>query len=136
MTEKNYKDVRNWLREYRIMKKELETRVNYLAVFRKTLIKPLPETEETLHRIYNAITKDMQTEIVKLRKKLRTIEKVLNNLTGPERSVLYHRYIVGIEWINMPEYLLYEQRSCQIYEVRALKKIAKMKIDWEWDNVE
>ena len=47
MTEKNYKDVRNWLREYRIMKKELETRVNYLAVFKKTLIKPLPETEET-----------------------------------------------------------------------------------------
>ena len=78
----------------------------------------------------------MQTEIVKLRKKLRTIEKVLNNLTGPERSVLYHRYIVGIDWIDMPEHLLYEQRSCQLYEVRALKKIAKMKIDWECCDVE
>lgn len=135
MTEKNYKEVRKWFREYRIMKNELESRVNYLNVFKMTLIKPLPETEETLQRVYNTITKDMETEIKKLRKRLRTIEKVLNNLTGPERSVLYHRYIVGIEWINMPEYVLYEQRSCQLYEVKALKKIAKMKIDWECENV-
>ena len=132
---KSRTDIRKWLREYRFIQKELKSRTEYMMDFKKILIDPLPESEKTLKKTYMSIIDDMNGEIKKLRSFIQKIEKVLDKLPGAERSVIYHRYIMGIDWITMPEYVMYEQRSCQNYEVKALKRIAKMNIEWDGADV-
>lgn len=135
MKRNKYEKLRNIFREYRLLKKELECRTEYIADFKKILIQPLPIAEEALHKIYGSIVKDMEQKAAKAQKKLRLIEDVIDRLDGTERNVMYFRYIEGIEWIAMPEYMMYEQRTCQLFETKALDKIIKMNIDWSNENV-
>lgn len=135
MVLKSRADIRKWLKEYRFIQKELKSRTEYMMDFKRILIDPLPESEKSLKKAYMSIINDMNGEIKKLRSFLQKIENVLDKLPGAERSVIYHRYIMGIDWITMPEYVMYEQRSCQNYEVKALKRIAKMNIEWDGADV-
>lgn len=136
MKKTEYEKTRSMLRQYRLLKKELECRTSYIADFKKILINPIPQSEEVLHKIYNCIINEMEQKAFKVQKKLHTIEKILDKLEGPERNVIYYRYIMGIDWITMPEYMNYEQRSCQLFETKALDKILKMNIDWSDNDVE
>ena len=70
----------------------------------------------------------MEKQSIFLKNRLREIEEVIDLLPAEEKSVVYYRYIVGVSWLDMPEYIMYEQRTCQLYEMSALKKIAKMNI--------
>ena len=119
MKKQKYERVRKKFREYRLLKKELECRTAYIDEFKKVLINPLPKTEKSLLKVYSSIIKEMEKKAMLLASKLRLIEKVIDKLEGPQRSVMYYRYIEGIEWINMPEYMMYEQRTCQIFECNA-----------------
>lgn len=131
MRSKKYERIRKVLKEYRMLKKELECRTKYIEEFRKILIRPLPKTEESLHKIYKTIIDDMESNAKKLSSRLNLIENIINKLEGAERNVLYYRYIEGIDWITMPEYLMYEQRTCQLFETKALDRIIKMDIRWD-----
>ena len=122
--------IRRNLKNYRILQKEIELRTKYIADFKATLISPLPKTEETLHKIYKKLVFDMETKLRLLQKKFDLLNDIIDKLDGEERSVIYFRYILGINWVDIPEYMMYEQRSCQNFESNAIKKIAKMKIDW------
>lgn len=135
MKKEQYENTRNKFREYRLLKKELECRTSYILEFKRLLILPLPKAEVKLHKIYNSIIREMEDNARLIRKHLQLIERVLNKLEGPERNVMYYRYIEGIDWITMPEYMNYEQRSCQLFEAKALDKIIKMNIDWSDVNV-
>ncbi len=130
MYSKKYGKLRKRLRAYRLIKKELIARTEHMEGFRKILLDPLPNTEERLRTIYSEIISSMQEEAANLLKTLNGIDKALERLEGRERSVIYFRYIEGIDWINMPEYMNYEQRTCQNIETAALDKIMKMNIDW------
>lgn len=132
---KKYERIRRVFKEYRLLKKELECRTKYIEEFKKILVRPLPKTEEALHKIYGTIVKDMECNVKKLASRLSLIEKTINSLEGAERNVMYFRYIEGIDWITIPEYMMYEQRTCQLFEAKALDKIMKMDIDWEDENV-
>lgn len=132
---KKYERIRSVFKEYRLLKKELECRTKYIEEFKKILIRPLPKTEEALHKIYSTIVKDMEINAKKMASRLNLIEKTINRLEGGERNVMYFRYIEGIDWITMPEYMMYEQRTCQLFETKALDKILKMNINWEDENV-
>lgn len=123
--------IRNKLKKYRILQKELELRTNYIADFKKILVTPLPATEDTLRRIYSNIILDMEKKARKLSEELKLLEKIIDKLDEDSKNIIYYRYVLGISWINMPQYMMYEQRTCQIYEIKALKKIEKMDIDWE-----
>lgn len=136
MKKSEYEKTRNILRQYRLLKKELECRTDYITDFKKMLIQPIPQSEEVLHRIYNCILKEMEQKALKLKKKLHFIENILDKLDGPEHNVIYYRYIIGIDWITMPEYMNYEQRTCQLFETKALDKILKMNIDWSDKDAE
>lgn len=131
MRYEKYEKIRNIFREYRLLQNELESRTKYIEEFRKILVRPLPKTEESLHRIYETIINDMEETAKKLSERLSLIESTVSKLDGPERNVMYYRYIVGIEWISIPEYMMYEQRTCQLYETKALNKIIKMDIRWD-----
>lgn len=131
MRKTEYEKIRAIFKEYRLLKKELECRTKYIEEFKKILIRPLPKTEEALHRVYNTIIRDMEDTAEKMSLRLKLIESTVNRLEGAERSVMYYRYIEGIEWITMPEYMMYEQRTCQLFEARALRKILEMNIKWE-----
>ncbi len=128
---KTYTEIRKKLRRYRLLQKEIEHRTKYMEDFSKILVSPLPKTEDTLHRIYDEMLIDMKKKIEELQKKLTTIDKIMDKLEGNERSIIYYRYVLGINWVDLPEYMIYEQRSCQLFEINALKKIEKMDIDWE-----
>lgn len=132
---KQYEKIRQVFREYRIFKKELEYRTKYIEDFRKILIRPLPKNEEVLHKIYKTIIGDMENTANKMALRLRLIENTINRLYGNEKNVMYYRYIEGIDWLRMPEYMMYEQRTCQLFEANAIKKIYRMNIDWENENV-
>lgn len=132
----HYTDIRRFFKNYRFIKKELEARTEYINDFKKILINPLPKSEEALNKIYTNIVKDMQKEARRLRYILNTLDFAMKKLSGAERNVLYHRYVIGTEWINLPEHIMYEQRTCQHLEVSALKKLAKMDLDWEGKNAE
>ena len=131
MRYKNYEKIRRIFKDYRLLKDELQSRTKYIDEFKKILIRPLPKTEETLHKIYDTIVEDMEQKAKKLSSRLKLIEGVIDRLDGAERSVMYYRYVEGIDWIIMPEYLMYEQRTCQLFEAKALKKISKMDIRWD-----
>lgn len=131
MRKTEYEKIRVIFKEYRLLKKELECRTKYIEEFKKILVRPLPKTEEALHRVYNTIIRDMEDTAEKMSLRLKLIESTVNRLEGAERSVMYYRYIEGIEWITMPEYMMYEQRTCQLFEARALRKILEMNIKWE-----
>lgn len=130
MKNEKYAKIRKKLRCYRVTKKELEARTRHIEEFRKILMNPLPATEHTLRKIYAEVIDSMEAEAKKLSDYLKTVNNVLQRLEGSERSIIYFRYIEGIDWITMPEYMHYEQRNCQNIEGRALEKISKMNIDW------
>lgn len=136
MKRAEYAAIRRKLKSYTHIKRELELRTAHISDFRKILINPLPETEKTLKKIYYNIIVSMEKEADKLRKRLNLIDSILDELDGNERSIIYYRYIEGIDWLRMPEYMMYEQRNCQIIENKALEKIAKMDIDWSVDDEE
>ncbi len=131
MKQSKHSIIRIYLREYRLIRQELELRTKYINEFSKILVKPLPKIEIKLHRIYSEIIDDMENNAKRLSKRLRLIENVFSKLHGVERKVMYLRYIEGVEWIDMPEYMMYEQRTCQSFEKKALEKIEKMNINWE-----
>lgn len=128
---KKHEEIRKKLREYRLLKNELECRTKYIEDFKKILITPLPQTEEAIHRIYKTITDDMECKAKKLQKRLDLLNRIIDRLDGNLRSIIYFRYVIGIDWLSMPEYMLYEQRTCQIFEKNALEQIEKMNIRWE-----
>lgn len=131
MRYKNYEKIRRIFKDYRLLKSELESRTKYIEEFKKILVRPLPKTEESLHKIYDTIIEDMEARAKKLSLRLNLIEDVIDKLDGAERNVMYYRYVAGIDWITMPEYLMYEQRTCQLFETKALNKILKMNIRWD-----
>lgn len=136
MYSKKYIKIRNKLRSYRLLKKELTARTKHTEEFRKVLLDPLPHTEKRLRAIYCEIINEMQNEAGKLLNEIKKIDKALQRLDERERSIIYFRYIEGIDWINLPEYVHYEQRTCQNIEVSALEKIIKMNINWEMNENE
>ena len=97
---------------------------------------PLSEEEVALNKIYKSIIGYMEKQGTFLKKRLREIERVIDSLPVEEKTVIYHRYIAGVSWIDMPEYMMYELRTCQAIEMKALNKIAKMNIDWEGKKIE
>lgn len=133
---KTYMDARRWLKQYKLVEKELKSRLEYAEEFKKILVNPLAKDEVALNKIYRSIVDYMEKQSIFLKNRLREIEEVIDLLPAEEKSVIYHRYIVGVSWLDMPEYIMYEQRTCQLYEMSALKKIAKMNIDWEGKKIE
>lgn len=132
---KKFSDIRSWLREYRYFEKELRLRADYTTDLKRILLSPLSEEDCVLRNIYTRIINEIEDNSQKLLNVMYSIESVLDRLYGAERAVIYYRYILGVEWIKLPEYLMFEQRTCQSYETRALKKIAKMNIEWGDDYV-
>lgn len=128
---KTYKDARRWLKQYKLVEKELKSRMDYAEEFKKILMHPLAEDEEALNKIYRSIIGYMEKQSQFLKNRLKEIENVIEKLPAEEKAVVYHRYIVGVSWLDMPEYVMYEQRTCQAFEMKALNKIAKMDINWE-----
>lgn len=128
---KTYKDARKWLKQYKLAEKELKSRLDYAEEFKKILMHPLAEEEVALNKIYKSIVGYMEKQSTFLKNRLKEIERVIQTLPAEEKSVVYYRYIVGVSWIDMPEYMMYEQRTCQAFEMKALNRIAKMNIDWE-----
>ncbi len=136
MKSKKYEEVRNVLKSYRLLQNELRSRTEYISEFRRILIQPLSKDEEVLRKVYNNIISEMVKNALKLQKNLKVLESITERLSGQERNIIYFRYIKGIDWVNMPEYMMYEQRTCQLFEVKALEKILKMNIDWSDFNVD
>ena len=129
-----YIKIRNAFKEYRLLEKELISRTAYIEEFKKIMINTLPKDEKTLYKIYKNIISDMEKNALKLRRRLRLLDNIVNKLECAERNVIYFKYIRGIDWIDMPEYMMYEQRTCQLFEMKALKKILKMNINWSDDK--
>ena len=131
MKKKTYQDARRWLKQYKLTEKELKSRLDYAEEFKKILMHPLSGEEIALNKIYRSIVSYMEKQSRFLKNRLREIERVIETLPAEEKAVIYYRYIVGVSWLDMPEYMMYEQRTCQTFEMKALNRIAKMNIDWE-----
>lgn len=136
MNKSKYSELRSKLREYRLLQKEIECRTKYMENFKETLIAPLPKSEKALRKVYKNIIDDMYAKVKILENKLNLLNTIIDKLEGNLRSVIYYRYVIGVSWISLPEYMMYEQRTCQFYEKKALEKIEKMNIDWENGYVE
>lgn len=136
MNKNKYSELRSKLREYKMLESEIKYRTKYIENLKETLIKPLPNTEKTLRKIYKRIIDDLYDKVNILEKKLKLLDSIIDKLDGNQRNVIYYRYVLGINWISIPDYMMYEQRTCQFYEEKALREIEKMNIDWENGYVE
>lgn len=136
MNKNKYSELRSKLREYKMLESEIKYRTKYIENLKETLINPLPNTEKTLRKIYKRIIDDLYDKVNILEKKLKLLDSIIDKLDGNLRNVIYYRYVLGINWISIPEYMMYEQRTCQFYEEKALREIEKMNIDWENGYVE
>lgn len=136
MNKNKYSKLRSKLREYKMLESEIKYRTKYIENLKETLINPLPNTEKTLRKIYKRIIDDLYDKVNILEKKLKLLDSIIDKLDGNQRNVIYYRYVLGINWISIPDYMMYEQRTCQFYEEKALREIEKMNIDWENGYVE
>lgn len=136
MNKNKYSKLRSKLREYKMLESEIKCRTKYIENLKETLINPLPNTEKTLRKIYKRIIDDLYDKVNILEKKLKLLDSIIDKLDGNQRNVIYYRYVLGINWISIPDYMMYEQRTCQFYEEKALREIEKMNIDWENGYVE
>lgn len=136
MNKNKYSELRSKLREYKMLESEIKCRTKYIENLKETLINPLPDTEKTLRKIYKRIIDDLYDKVNILEKKIKLLDNIIDKLDGNLRNVIYYRYVLGINWISIPEYMMYEQRTCQFYEEKALREIEKMNIDWENGYVE
>ena len=49
----------------------------------------------------------------------------INTLDYQERCVLYYKYIVGVSWIDMPEYTYYQKTQNRKYETSGIEEIIR-----------
>jgi hypothetical protein len=125
--------LRRKLSGYKFLEKEMTGREAEMTELIKTLYAPLqtrPEngTKKALEKIYAKMLGEMQTRLEDLSAARNEIEALFEGLDEYEKCICYHRFIRGVHWIDLPEFVGYEQRQCQVYETRALEKIQK-KID-------
>lgn len=148
MFNKKRAETRKWLNSYRWLKKEVQAREKHLEDFIRDMYNPLKATciddmpkgsgdtsdqtadmviriNATMQITYVSMMNEMQYRIDNLKIAINEIEKVIESLPADERCILYHRFIVGIHWKNISEYLSYEQAQCTRIECRALDKLKR-----------
>lgn len=131
--------IKRRLRGYRHTKSELMGKIHMLKCIRQDLygaiVPPPPDgmpkgkrkgdatgrTVMRLERLGGRI--DELTE--KLAAEMAAIEDMLGLLEADERAVLVWRYINGIYWENMSDYVHYEQRQCRRIHDRAIDKLCQ-----------
>ena len=123
-----YTQMRKWLGRYQFILKEINARREHLEDFKNDIYNPLKAhiislpnksgiSDTTLSRVINIrrifgkMIDEMSLEIKRLHKAKEEIEAAISRLEGAERCIIYHRYILGIMWADMPEYVGYEARS-------------------------
>lgn len=144
MTRDELIKTRKWLKRYHHMKQELAARTKNYDEFVQEIYNPLcspkldgmprgstatdqtAATVEQIHREYGEILKLLERKMEALRDAIKEIEDTIGQLDADERCVLYHRYILGIYWANLPAYVHYEQAQCARIENRALRNVWKM----------
>ena len=154
MTRDELIKTRKWLKRYRHMKQELAARTKNYDEFVQEIYNPLcspkldgmprgstatdqtAATVEQIHRGYGEILKLLERKMEALRDAIKEIEDTIGQLDADERCVLYHRYILGIYWANLPAYINYDERQCRRIEKRALKKVWEKHVQqcptWIW----
>ncbi len=143
MKSEKYTQMRKWLGRYQFILKEINARREHLEDFKNDIYNPLKAhiislpnksgiSDTTLSRVINIrrifgkMIDEMSLEIKRLHKAKEEIEAAISRLEGAERCIIYHRYILGIMWADMPEYVGYEAAQCHRIEARAIKKLLKM----------
>ena len=141
MTKSERIATRKWLKRYRWIQKELAAEIRNYEEFTRDIYNPLcspnvdgiprgsslsDQTAATVERIqkeYGEVLHDKKRKIKELENGIKEIETVINRLDADERCVLYYRYVIGLSWNKMPEYIHYEERQCRRIENKALSKI-------------
>ena len=144
MKKDNWSHMRRWLSRYHFIIKEIGARREHLQDFIEELYNPLQATVQDgmpkgggisdptlkrvldIKRLYETMMAEMQANIDSLYLTKNEIEQAVAQLDAAERCVIYHRYILGIAWADMPEYIGYERAQCYRLETSGLKKLAKM----------
>ncbi|MDD4689023.1 MAG: hypothetical protein PHE51_04675 [Eubacteriales bacterium] len=132
MNKKEMDIIRNWLKGYRLSLKELNARTEHVEWLKSEIFTPLSQSEKErdkyasirVEKIMADILRDAEIRLVNLRYEIETIESEIQELDEYERCVLYNRYILGIQWLDLPERIGYEIAQCQRLERRALENLA------------
>lgn len=135
------KKVRKVLTQYRFIKKELQARKaeyeEYLTEIynpiQGVLLDGLPKgkggiSDPTGNRVARINQHELdykKKEIGKLEAEILRIETAINALDYQERCVLYYKYIVGVAWIDMPEYTFYQKTQNRKYETAGIEEIIR-----------
>lgn len=132
---------RKWLNRYRFLRQEQAARVKNLEEYKRDIYNPLcspaidgmphgsmisdqtAATVERIQREHGEILSMMERKIKELEAAVREIEDVINQLDADERCVLYHRFVLGIYWADLPAYIHYDDRQCRRIEARGLSKV-------------
>lgn len=135
------KRVRKILNQYRFIKKELQARKAEYEVYLTEIYNPiqgvlldgLPKgkggiSDPTGNRVARINQRELdykKREIEKLEAAILRIETAINTLDYQERCVLYYKYIVGVSWIDMPEYTYYQKTQNRKYETSGIEEIIR-----------
>ena len=138
------KRVRKILNQYRFIKKELQARKAEYEVYLTEIYNPiqsvlldgLPKgkggiSDPTGNRVARINQRELdykKREIEKLEAAILRIETAINALDYQERCVLYYKYIVGVSWIDMPEYTYYQKTQNRKYETSGIEEIIRKKL--------
>lgn len=132
---------RRWLNRYRFLKQELAARTKNYEEYKRDIYDPLcspamdgmphgssvsdqtAATVERIQRTNREILDLMEQKIKNLQAEIKEIEDTINQLDADERCVLYHRFILGIYWADLPAYIYYDDRQCRRIEARALSRV-------------
>lgn len=138
------KRVRKILNQYQFIKKELQARKAEYEVYLTEIYNPiqgvlldgLPKgkggiSDPTGNRVARINQRELdykKREIEKLEAAILRIETAINALDYQERCVLYYKYIVGVSWIDMPEYTYYQKTQNRKYETSGIEEIIRKKL--------
>ncbi len=117
----NVKEVKKWLRNLAVIKKELELKIDFYHELERDfkgkdgLIKHCEEYMKKIKELKGALNKQMAD-----------IERLFSILTEEERMILTARYISLVKWDYMEFRVFYSRRQAiRIHDAAVLKLVGK-----------
>ena len=117
----NVKEVKKWLRNLAVVKKELELKIDFYHELERDF-----EGKESLRKHREEYMKKIKDLKNTLNRQLADIERLFSALTEEERMIMTARYISLVKWDYIEFRVLYSRRQAiRIHDAAVLKLVGK-----------
>lgn len=117
----NEKEVKKWLRNLAVIKKELELKIDFYRELERDF-----DGKESLRKHREEYMKKIKELKNTLNKQIADIERLFSNLTEEERMILTARYINLVKWDYIEFRVFYSRRQAiRIHDAAILKLVGE-----------